>query len=461
MASAEVAKRLQELGDTSTSQQDRPAGYKRLLNQILSTTTSSQDTTSNIEAFIESILSDNLGIVAARPLLGAAVESIKGIADLDLRIQAGITALRSLESRVVSFEEQDAQLRDMLADAYTLQEEYIEAAKVLQGIQLESSQRRIADDHKVSVWIRICRLYLEEDDTTSAESYLNRAKNLRHKVNNPELILGFQLSEARILDARRKFLEASQAYHSFSFSTVLEEEERTRALSSAIVCAVLAGAGPQRSRALGKLYKDERAPQVPEFGILEDMFLDRLLSPEEVNKFSENLSPHQLAQTSDGSTVLAKAVVEHNLLSVSRLYDNIGVDELGKLLGLDADKAEGYAARMLEQGRIAGSIDQIDRVIIFEGTAAGVERGGSEPRRTIIGKGLRKWDARVQGVAEELERVASMIQLHHPVSRARPGDSKDRISNLCGEPYIKPDGSLMDCTRTYSSPFKTHSIGMS
>ncbi|KAI4185791.1 MAG: hypothetical protein L6R41_003906 [Letrouitia leprolyta] len=123
-----------------------------------------------------------------------------------------------------------------------------------------------------------------EDDTTSAESYLNRAKNLRHKVNNPELVLGFQFSEARTLDARRKFPEASQAYHSFNSSPVLEE--RTRALSSAITCAVLSPAWPGCSGALAKLYKDERAPQVSEFGILDKMFFYRLLSPEEVLRFS-------------------------------------------------------------------------------------------------------------------------------------------------------------------------------
>ncbi|KAI4183918.1 MAG: hypothetical protein L6R41_005096 [Letrouitia leprolyta] len=413
MASADIARRLQELEDSSALNYDKPAAYKRLLDNIISSTPSS-DLASDFKAFIDSILGENHSIVAARSLLGTAVESIKTLPNLDSRIEAGTAALRSLESRIVSFEEQDAQLREILADTYTLQEEYVEAAKVLQGIQLESSQRRVPDDHKVGIWIRICRLYLEEDDTTSAESYLNRAKNLRHKVNNPELVLGFQLSEARILDARRKFPEASQAYHSFSFSPVLEEEERTRALSSAITCAVLSPAGPSRSRALAKLYKDERAPQVPEFGILEKMFLDRLLSPEEVSRFSQSLSPHQLAQTSDGSTVLAKAVIEHNLLSVSKLYDNVGIDELANLLGLDADKAENYAARMLEQGRIAGSIDQIDRVIIFEGVEARGERFSADQQRSGAAKQLRMWDARVQGVAEELERVASMIQLQFP-----------------------------------------------
>ncbi|KAL8967921.1 MAG: hypothetical protein Q9183_002703, partial [Haloplaca sp. 2 TL-2023] len=208
MASTEIARALQGLEDSSATQQDKPAGYKKLLDQILASGSASDEFSANLKAFIDSILSDNLGIVAARPLIGAVVESIKALSDPDTKIHAGTTALRSLEPRVVSFEEQDAQLREMLADAYTLQEEYIEAAKVLQGIQLESSQRRIPDDHKVATWIRICRLYLEEDDTLSAETYLNRAKNLRHKVDNPELILGFQLSEARILDARRKFLEA-------------------------------------------------------------------------------------------------------------------------------------------------------------------------------------------------------------------------------------------------------------
>ncbi|KAL8868454.1 MAG: hypothetical protein Q9174_004981 [Haloplaca sp. 1 TL-2023] len=415
MASTEIVEALQGLEDASATQQDKPAGYKKLLDQILALGSASEDFSANLKAFIDSILSDNLGIVAARPLLGAVVESIKTISDPDIKIYAGTTALRSLEPRVVSFEEQDAQLREMLADAYTVQEEYIEAAKVLQGIQLESSQRRIPDDHKVATWIRICRLYLEEDDTLSAETYLNRAKNLRHKVDNPELILGFQLSEARIMDASRKFLEASHAYHSFSFSTVLDEEERTRALSSAIICAVLAPAGPQRSRALAKIYKDERAPQVAEYGILEKMFLDRLLSPDEVTRFSQNLAPHHMAKTADGSTVLAKAVIEHNLLSVSKLYNNIGVDELATLLGLDAQKAEGYAARMLEQGRVSGSIDQIDGLILFDGVEPSAEQGGSGQRRNVTGGGLRKWDARVQGVAEELERVASMIQQQQPV----------------------------------------------
>lgn len=414
MASSPIASALAKIENPSKAQQDKPSAYNDVLDLIRSSSDSSQIST-DLSAFINSILGESLGIVAARPLLASAVDAIKAITSTEDRIAVGNHALQALESRVVSFEEQDALIRETLADAYQEQDNYIEAAKMLQGIQLESSQRKISDDSKVRTWIRICRLYLEEDDTTSAESFLNRAKNLLYKVEDHELNLMFQLSQARILDSRRKFLDASQVYHSFSFSMALDEEERTRALSSAIICAVLAPAGPQRSRTLGKLYKDERTPQVAEFGILEKMFLDRLLSTVEVTKFADKLAPHQLAQTADGSTVLAKAVIQHNLLSASRLYNNIGVSELGVLLGLDAGKAEEYAAHMLEQGRLTGRIDQIDGMIFFNGSEGSGERTSAGQVDMAIVRDLRKWDIRVQGLAEEVERVASMLQVQFPV----------------------------------------------
>lgn len=422
MASPAVTSALAELENVSTPQQDRPSKYNELLNHIVSKSEPAH-ISSGLTAWIDSVLGDTLSIVAARPLLSSAVDALKSISSSETKIEVGTHALQNLESRVVSFEEQDAMIREIVADAYQDQEEYIEGAKMLQGIQLESSQRKISEDSKVKMWLRICRLYLEEDDTTSAESYLNRAKNLVHKVEDRELNLQFQLSQARILDARRRFLEASSAYHSFSFSMELDEEERIRALSSAIICAVLAPAGPQRSRALAKLYKDERTPQVAEFGILEKIFLDRLLSTVEVAKFADNLAPHQLAQTSDGSTVLAKAVIEHNLLSASRLYNNVGVKELGVLLGLDAEKAEEYAARMLEQGRLTGRIDQIDGVIFFDGVEASGERTSVGQADKVVGRDLRKWDLKIQGVAEEVERVASMLQAQFPVALLWKGSS--------------------------------------
>lgn len=414
MATTSITSALLELEGPSTAQQNKPSAYKAILNQIIAGSEPSQ-VAEDLSAFIDSILSESVSIVTARPLLASSVEAIRSLQTTEAQISVGTHALLALEPRVVSFEEQDAMIREILADAYQAQEDYLDAAKMLQGIQLESSQRKVSDDSKVKTWIRICRLYLEEDDTTSAESYLNRAKNLLYKVEDQELNLMFQLSQARILDSRRRFLDASQVYHKFSFSMALDEEERTRALSSAIICAVLAPAGPQRSRTLAKLYKDERTPQVEEFGILEKMFLDRLISTAEVAKFAGKLAPHQLAKTADGSTVLAKAVIEHNLLSSSKLYNNIGVSELGVLLGLDPEKAEEYAAHMLEQGRLSGRIDQIEGVIFFDGGEGSGEKTNAGQADIASARNLRKWDIKVQGLAEEVERVASMLQTQFPV----------------------------------------------
>lgn len=309
-----------------------------------------------------------------------------------------------LAPKVVSFEQQDTDLKFILADAYEAEDDFNNSAKTLQTIQLESSQRSVSDDEKAKVWMRICRCYLEEDDPTNALTYLNKIKQIYFGVTDHETRLQFQLSQARISDSQRNFLDASAAYLQLSNEPVIDEEERLQALSAAITCAVLAPAGPQRGKQLAKLYKDERATDLPEYGILEKIFLDRLLSPSEVAAFAANLKEHQLAKTSDGSTVLDKAVLEHNLLAVSRIYSNITFHALGALLGTDADKAEMYASGMIESNRLAGSIDQIAGIIHFSTKSGGFDNKVD----------LRAWDANVQGLAEEVEKVTTQLQRQEP-----------------------------------------------
>ena len=62
----------------------------------------------------------------------------------------------------------------------------------------------------------------------------------------------------------------------------LEEETLEQALAAAVVCCILAAAGPQRSRMLATLYKDERISRLPSFTFLEKVFFERILRKEEV-----------------------------------------------------------------------------------------------------------------------------------------------------------------------------------
>lgn len=53
----------------------------------------------------------------------------------------------------------------------------------------------------------------------------------------------YQACYARVLDYRRKFIEAAQRYHELSFKTVVNEAERLSALEKTLTCAILASAG--------------------------------------------------------------------------------------------------------------------------------------------------------------------------------------------------------------------------
>ncbi|KAF1346989.1 COP9 signalosome-like protein complex subunit 4 [Delphinella strobiligena] len=365
----------------------------------------------NLIAYVESILGDNVGIVASRPLLGSFVDKFGTIKNPDIKIEVGNAAIAQLAPKVVSYEAQDTALKLLVADAYEVNEDYTGSAKTLQTITLDSSQKAVSDNEKANIWIRITRCYLEEEDPTNALAYLNRIKNVIHSVTDPALRIQFQASQARISDSQRNFLDASNSYLNLSNELAIDEEDRLQSLSAAIICAVLAPAGPKRAKQLARLYKDDRASQVEEYSILEKIFLDRVLNQDEIKAFSQKLRPHQMAKTADGSTVLDKAVLEHNLLGVSRLYSNIGIANLGDMLGVDPERAEGYARAMIEQGRLSGYIDQIDELIYFEPDA---EKGGASNAAAVGAKDLRIWDNNVQGLAEEVERVTTMIQLEHP-----------------------------------------------
>jgi len=409
MASPKFAEALARVTQSPTAD-----GYHDIF-QNLESLSSPEAFATDLTALADAILDGSLGVVQTRLFVGELTATLRPVADHDVRIQVGQHVLRAIPASPLSSSlvDQAASLRELVAAAHEANEDFLDAAKVLAEIPLDSSQRRVPDADKAAVWIRIVRNYLEVDDSTTAETYLNKLKNVMHTVDDPELGLHFRLSAARIQDSNRQFLQAAKSYHDISFSPAIAEDERLHTLGMAIKCAILAPAGPLRARALGQLYKDERSASLEEHGILEKMFFDRLLTAAEVSKFAQDLAPHQLAKTADGSTVLAKAVVEHNLLGASRLYANIGFDELGLLLGLDGARAEDTTARMIEQGRLAGSIDQIERVIWFEGGDASGERGSGRAE-VPVGKEMRRWDGNVQALAEDVERLTDALQAEFP-----------------------------------------------
>uniref|UniRef100_A0A8B9YHB2 COP9 signalosome complex subunit 4 n=1 Tax=Bos mutus grunniens TaxID=30521 RepID=A0A8B9YHB2_BOSMU len=290
-----------------------------------------------------------------------------------------------------------ASIRQHLASIYEKEEDWRNAAQVLVGIPLETGQKQYNVDYKLETYLKIARLYLEDDDPVQAEAYINRASLLQNESTNEQLQIHYKVCYARVLDYRRKFIEAAQRYNELSYKTIVHESERLEALKHALHCTILASAGQQRSRMLATLFKDERCQQLAAYGILEKMYLDRIIRGNQLQEFAAMLMPHQKATTADGSSILDRAVIEHNLLSASKLYNNITFEELGALLEIPAAKAEKIASQMITEGRMNGFIDQIDGIVHFETREA-----------------LPTWDKQIQSLCFQVNNLLEKISQTAP-----------------------------------------------
>ena len=179
------------------------------------------------------------------------------------------------------------------------------------------------------------------------------------------------------------------------------------------------------------------------------MFLDRILRPAEAKEFEQTLKPHQLARISVSSndklaarasehdvdddmgageavstrtgpsTVLDRAVLEHNLLASSKIYNNITFRGLGALLDLTPGAAETMARRMIEQQRLKGWIDQVDRLIWFEDTkdeddAQGKAGGLGDVNLEAEDTGApftKKWDTQIRMTAGSVSQPTKCLNL--------------------------------------------------
>lgn len=95
------------------------------------------------------------------------------------------------------------------------------------------------------------------------------------------------------------------------------------------------------------------------------MYLERILRKPKIDAFAEELKAHQKALFPDSFVVFDRAMIEHNLLSASKLYININFDDLGTLLGITPHKVEKITSKMIYEDRMRGSINHVKVVIHF------------------------------------------------------------------------------------------------
>ncbi|XP_077157140.1 COP9 signalosome complex subunit 4 isoform X1 [Paroedura picta] len=412
--SSAVRQELTQLMSSSGSHKDLAGKYRQILEKAIQLSGAEQ--LEALKAFVEAMVNENVSLVISRQLLTDFCTHLPSLPDSTAKEIYHFT-LEKIQPRVISFEEQVASIRQHLASIYEKEEDWRNAAQVLVGIPLETGQKQYNVDYKLETYLKIARLYLEDDDPVQAEAYINRASLLQNESTNEQLQIHYKVCYARVLDYRRKFIEAAQRYNELSYKSIVHESERLEALKHALHCTILASAGQQRSRMLATLFKDERCQQLAAYGILEKMYLDRIIRGNQLQEFAAMLMPHQKATTADeyltynqaytehqtsgfppsGSSILDRAVIEHNLLSASKLYNNITFEELGALLEIPAAKAEKIASQMITEGRMNGFIDQIDGIVHFETREA-----------------LPTWDKQIQSLCFQVNNLLEKISQTAP-----------------------------------------------
>jgi len=393
--SAQIRADLQDLAASGSSHNKDYERFKDIMNRIF-VAPNNNELIDGIKIFIESIVRETVSLVVSRQLLSDISKHLNDMDDATIKNVAYFT-LEKLQPRLISFEEQVSTIRQKLATVYEKEHLWKEAAIALVGIPLETGQKQYSTDYKLDTYLRIANLFLRDDDITQAEAYINRASILQADSKNAELSTIYKNCYACLLDFKRKFLEAAQRYYELSYNPKVVVEDRLNSLESSIICTVLAAAGQQRSRMLGTLFKDERCQSLVCFSVLEKMHLDRLIEERNLAVFQTLLQPHHLATTADGTTLLERAVTEHNMMAASALYTNIKFSELGELLRISPGKAETIASKMVTEGRMSGYIDQIDGILYFED-------------RDV----LPQWDKQIESVCCQLNNVIDMVRSNQP-----------------------------------------------
>ncbi|GMS95628.1 hypothetical protein PENTCL1PPCAC_17803, partial [Pristionchus entomophagus] len=365
--------------------------------------------------FIKNVVNHETGsMVVSRQLVNIIISRLEGEAiegavgayghrcepvESNLLKLALVKLLGVLQPRAISYEDQLAQVSFKLAGIFEREGNNKQAAFYLRNMNLEQAQRGIAESEKCDIYLRTARLYLEADEAEEAEKVINRVSLLLQNKDkkDDELTLTYKALFARILDSRRRFLEAAGRFYELANSQLLPHSDRMEALGSAITSVLLAPPGATRTRMLIQLYKDERSTGTKSFQLLEKTYLCRIIKTQEIAEFENSLLPHQKTNEA-GENIVRNVLIEHNVIASSRIYGTISLKSLGDLLGLENEEAaEMVAAEMIADKRLDAHIDQIHSKIIFKHTNP-----------------IKKWDEHIGLMCGQVSKVYDSILSLHP-----------------------------------------------
>ena len=90
---------------------------------------------------------------------------------------------------------------------------------------------------------------------------------------------------------------------------------------------------------------------------------------------------------------MEKAVIEHNLQALSKIYDNIKIPELAQLLNMEASTAEMLVAKMITEERLKGYLDQTENLLVF----------------SEVGNSVTIWNENIKNICKEMTDCLQVV----------------------------------------------------
>ncbi|KAJ2782345.1 hypothetical protein H4R18_002329 [Coemansia javaensis] len=386
---------------------------------------------------VDACVGEHVAQPAAAAVLGALTRAL-GAGPLDAAVRQA--ALRRVvdrtQQRASAFETVVIDARRALAALVAGDGRPEEAAALLQGIRFDQSQRTHSAREMLAVHMEAIELFLAAGRPEQAAQVQIRAAPLLGQVADPGETARYRYFQARTNELSLKYIEAATMYHAIAQSGAGGEARQREALERAIQCAVVASAGPQKMRVMADLHREELAAALPCYGLLGRMVQRRLVGPAELQQLGGLLeagrdSPDAAAAAAAAAAkaqLLDHAVREHNVFVLSSLYANMRFENLGRMLGVGADEAELLCARMIEEGRMKGRIDQVDGVITFEGAREVKEVSAAislksqaaaahhqQPPMHFREVVAARWDDRIVRLCTAVEEAVDLLIDRHPV----------------------------------------------
>lgn len=380
---------------------EKLAGYRSLLTSGISSLNKDL-----VQSVLDAVIADGAPQQVSTSILQDVVTALPQTPS-EFHLPVAEHALSRVVERAHSYDSILISLRRFLGEVYENRQEWGRAARMLSQIQFDGVSREVDDDFRLDCYVKTARFFIEDDNEAEAERFVARAAQLAAKSKDRGITLMYRVCVARVLDAKRKFEDAAIRYYFLSQlepgvygKSTIGEADAVQALSYAVICAILAPAGPRRSRVLAMIYNDERSRALHVYPMLESIHIGRLINSKQIEEFRPSLRPHQLATDKDNVTILDRAMTEHNVLAASKLYINIRIEELANVLEVSREKAESTAATMINEERLNASIDQVEGVVDFESPDTRAE--------------IERWDNQIEGLCSVVDSCCDAIVAAHP-----------------------------------------------